>query len=141
MYFVRVCLLLSFFFSSRRRHTRCALVTGVQTCALPIYVWPAPVRRSLDDWNMDVYGTMQGPNEFTFTGNYKDWNRLADMPAITEPTLILCGQHDELTPACSMRMHHALPNSRIRVFKNSAHMPFFEEPEPYFEEQIGRAHV
>src|SRR3546814_7245509 len=30
-----VCLVL-FFFSSRRRHTRCALVTGVQTCALPI---------------------------------------------------------------------------------------------------------
>src|SRR3546814_20317927 len=27
-----------FFFSSRRRHTRCALVTGVQTCALPIFV-------------------------------------------------------------------------------------------------------
>src|SRR3546814_3455129 len=27
-----------FFFSSRRRHTRCALVTGVQTCALPIYL-------------------------------------------------------------------------------------------------------
>src|SRR3546814_8526077 len=26
----------AFFFSSRRRHTRCALVTGVQTCALPI---------------------------------------------------------------------------------------------------------
>src|SRR3546814_19341501 len=31
-----------FFFSSRRRHTRCALVTGVQTCALPI--WPVKVR-------------------------------------------------------------------------------------------------
>src|SRR3546814_7532542 len=31
-----LCLL--FFFSSRRRHTRCALVTGVQTCALPITV-------------------------------------------------------------------------------------------------------
>src|SRR3546814_9340578 len=31
-----VCVL--FFFSSRRRHTRCALVTGVQTCALPIFV-------------------------------------------------------------------------------------------------------
>src|SRR3546814_15046895 len=28
---------LVFFFSSRRRHTRCALVTGVQTCALPIF--------------------------------------------------------------------------------------------------------
>src|SRR3546814_2530488 len=36
-------LIMNFFFSSRRRHTRCALVTGVQTCALPIlsniYVW------------------------------------------------------------------------------------------------------
>src|SRR3546814_3044660 len=32
-----VCVfLIVFFFSSRRRHTRCALVTGVQTCALPI---------------------------------------------------------------------------------------------------------
>src|SRR3546814_8065113 len=29
-------MLLLCFFSSRRRHTRCALVTGVQTCALPI---------------------------------------------------------------------------------------------------------
>src|SRR3546814_16979564 len=28
-----------FFFSSRRRHTSCALVTGVQTCALPISYW------------------------------------------------------------------------------------------------------
>src|SRR3546814_2859368 len=32
-----VCFLLFFFFSSRRRQTRCALVTGVQTCALPIF--------------------------------------------------------------------------------------------------------
>src|SRR3546814_8992044 len=32
---VCICLFI-FFFSSRRRHTRCALVTGVQTCALPI---------------------------------------------------------------------------------------------------------
>src|SRR3546814_10477700 len=36
--FVRV------FFSSRRRHTRCALVTGVQTCALPIS-WLPTLRR------------------------------------------------------------------------------------------------
>src|SRR3546814_7362898 len=32
-----------FFFSSRRRHTRCALVTGVQTCALPIFIASAVV--------------------------------------------------------------------------------------------------
>src|SRR3546814_8876649 len=38
MFVVSCVFLLVFFFSSRRRHTRCALVTGVQTCALPIYV-------------------------------------------------------------------------------------------------------
>src|SRR3546814_18905242 len=37
MYWI-ICLWF-FFFSSRRRHTRCALVTGVQTCALPIFQW------------------------------------------------------------------------------------------------------
>src|SRR3546814_3960632 len=35
--------LLCFFFASRRRHTRCALVTGVQTCALPISAYGAAV--------------------------------------------------------------------------------------------------
>src|SRR3546814_1038558 len=37
VFHVFVFLFCFFFFSSRRRHTRCALVTGVQTCALPIY--------------------------------------------------------------------------------------------------------
>src|SRR3546814_5073597 len=36
MFMIVFCCLFLFFFSSRRRHTRCALVTGVQTCALPI---------------------------------------------------------------------------------------------------------
>src|SRR3546814_4707471 len=53
---------LIFFFSSRRRHTRCALVTGVQTCALPISlqhfaatrrIEPAPV----DDLHASIRST------------------------------------------------------------------------------------
>src|SRR3546814_417956 len=35
--FICVILCFFFFFYSRRRHTRCALWTGVQTCALPIW--------------------------------------------------------------------------------------------------------
>src|SRR3546814_427003 len=42
-----VVVFILFFFSSRRRHTRCALVTGVQTCALPISMfWAAHARWS-----------------------------------------------------------------------------------------------
>src|SRR3546814_5043487 len=45
------CYYLLFFFSSRRRHTRCALVTGVQTCALPISATDA--RERLPRWRCD----------------------------------------------------------------------------------------
>src|SRR3546814_12735049 len=41
-----------FFFSSRRRHTRCALVTGVQTCALPIY--PGQETKALDGLSFKI---------------------------------------------------------------------------------------
>ena len=94
--------------------------------------WPEPARYSFSNWNMEVYGAMQGPNEFLYTGNLKDWNRISDLPRITAPALVLCGHHDELPPVCSMRMHLALPNSEIAVFPNSSHMPFYEEPEAYF---------
>src|SRR3546814_17031638 len=39
-----------FIFSIRRRHTRCALVTGVQTCALPI----SPNAIEIDDWQASL---------------------------------------------------------------------------------------
>src|SRR3546814_3574051 len=47
---------LLFFFSSRRRHTRCALVTGVQTCALPIC---RDERHALSRW-LVAQGTATG---------------------------------------------------------------------------------
>ncbi len=94
--------------------------------------WPAPVNRSLGDWNMGPYGTMQGPNEFLYTGNLKDWNRVPDLHRITMPVLITTGQHDELTPACALRMKLHLPDAELHVFPNSAHMPFYEEPEAYY---------
>src|SRR3546814_3116427 len=49
----RLVLSLCFFFSSRRRNTSCALVTGVQTCALPIFDAPAY-------WQGDQYFTLAG---------------------------------------------------------------------------------
>ncbi len=94
--------------------------------------WPAPVKRSLDDWNMVPYMTMQGPNEFLYTGNLKDWNRVPDLHRIEVPVLITCGQHDELTPACALRMKQHLPNAELKVFPNSSHMPFYEEPQAYY---------
>lgn len=99
--------------------------------------WPDSLHRSLDDWNMNVYGTMQGPNEFLYVGNLKDWNRIPEMHRITHPSLITVGMHDELGPACAMRMQQAMPDAKLRVFKNSSHTPFYEEPDVYFQELQG----
>jgi proline iminopeptidase len=93
--------------------------------------WPEPVSLSLGDWNMGPYGTMQGPNEFLYIGNLKDWNRIPDLHRITRPCLILTGHFDELGPACAMRMKQALPDAELTVFPNSSHMPMYEEPAAY----------
>ena len=94
--------------------------------------WPASLMASLNDWNMGPYGTMQGPNEFLYIGNLKDWNRIPQMHKLTMPTLIITGTHDEIGPACAIRMHTALPNSQVVVLPNSSHVPFYEEPDDYF---------
>jgi proline iminopeptidase len=94
--------------------------------------WPAPLKRSLDNWQMGPYEAIQGPNEFLYVGNLKDWNRIPDMHKIAVPVLITTGQHDELTPACALRMKLALPNAELHVFPNSSHMPFYEEPASYY---------
>src|SRR3546814_9364802 len=59
----------SFFFSSRRRHTRCALVTGVQTCALPICFPPTvslllPSTRTLSASPIGRYALVGNPYAF-----------------------------------------------------------------------------
>ena len=94
--------------------------------------WPDSLLASVTDWNMGPYGTMQGPNEFLYIGNLKDWNRIPDMPKLAMPTLIITGTHDEIGPACAIRMDNALPNSEVVVLPNSSHVPFYEEPDSYF---------
>src|SRR3546814_6150743 len=65
-----------FFFSSRRRHTRCALVTGVQTCALPI--------SALKD------GDLEAPNDgTTFALGQSAGDVAALLAAAGEPTDVL----------------------------------------------------
>jgi proline iminopeptidase len=95
--------------------------------------WPAPLKRSFVSLNMQVYQTMWGPNEFTCIGNLRTWDRLADLHRIEQPCLILVGFHDELTTRSAALMHQRLPNSELKVFANSSHTPFFEEPAAYFD--------
>ena len=48
------------------------------------------------------------------------------------PILIVTGTHDEIGKACETEMNRVLPYSIVKVFPNSSHVPFYEEPNEYF---------
>jgi proline-specific peptidase len=96
--------------------------------------WPEPMLRS--GRNIDgnaVYATMNGPNEFTVTGNLKDWDRTERLGEITVPTLITVGRYDEVTPACAETMHQRIPHAQLCVFERSSHTAHLEETEAYLQ--------
>jgi proline iminopeptidase len=94
--------------------------------------WPAALQRSHDGMNMDIYGTMWGPNEMTCIGTLKQWSVVDRLHLITHPALVLSGLHDEVAPPVAAQIKRGLPHAEIKVFPNSSHQPFFEEPEDYF---------
>ena len=101
-------------------------------CRLP--EWPDCVMRTVANLeNNPVYETMNGPNEFTTIGNLKDWDRTERLNEIQVPTLITVGQYDELTPACAETLRAGIPNSRLVVFEDSAHLAHVEEQARYLE--------
>jgi proline iminopeptidase len=58
-------------------------------------------------------------------------DRLAD---VIQPVLVLGGRHDRVCPPeASERMAELLPRAELRVFEESAHMTFVEEPEAYLD--------
>jgi proline iminopeptidase len=81
--------------------------------------------------NGQVYNTMQGPSEFSITGNLKDFDRTTRLHEIKVPTLFTCGRYDECTPSATAWYHSLMPGSEMVVFEQSAHMTHLEEPERY----------
>jgi proline-specific peptidase len=94
--------------------------------------WPEALLRSVAQMDGNqVYLVMNGPTEFDVIGRLRDWDRTADLGRITVPTLITCGRHDEITPACSETILHGIPEARLEIFEDSAHVAHLEEGERY----------
>ncbi len=97
--------------------------------------WPDPLERSLNNLmtNAGAYEAIQGPNEFTITGNLKDWDRTDRLGEINVRTLITCGRYDELGPACAATLDSGISNSEVHIFEQSAHVAHLEETESYLQ--------
>ena len=78
---------------------------------------------------------MQGPNEFVISGNFKDWDRWADLPKIKVPTLIIAGRHGTMNPDDIRRMGKLIPHSRV-VITEGSHLEMYDDQERYFREIV-----
>ena len=101
-------------------------------CRLP--EWPEDMQRTAAELDGNqVYLTLNGPTEFDVIGTLRTWDRTGDLGRIDVPTLVTCGRHDEITPACSETIAQGVAGSRMVVFEESAHCAHLEEPERYAE--------
>jgi proline iminopeptidase len=94
--------------------------------------WPDPVVRTFKHLAQPVYNTMQGPNEFVITGNFKNWDRWKDLSSIRVPTLLLVGRHDTMKVDDIRKMGSLIPRSRVGVCENGSHLGMWDDQETYF---------
>ena len=94
--------------------------------------WPKPLQDAFDHLNTQVYNTMQGPSEFTVTGNFKDWDRMDDLAKITVPTLLIVGRYDTMQVPDIEEMNRRLSDSRMVVCENGSHMCNWDDEDAYF---------
>lgn len=94
--------------------------------------WPDPVERAFKHVNPKVYNTMQGPNEFVVTGNFKDWDRWNELPKITVPTFLPVGRFDEMSVEDIRREGRLIPRSRVLVCEKGSHLCMWDDQEAYF---------
>ncbi len=94
--------------------------------------WPDPVLRTFKHLATSVYHTMQGPNEFVVTGNFKQWNRWNDLPRIGVPTLVTGARYSTMDPEDIRKMARAIPNARVLICEKGSHLAMYDDQEAYF---------
>jgi len=90
-----------------------------------------PTPQSLkDSWagmNHAIYNLMWGAQEFSLTGNLKNFDLTARLRGVSVPILLICGRYDESTPEANAIFQNLFKNARLKIFENSAHFPFYNE--------------
>lgn len=106
-------------------------------CRLPLDQWPEPVNRSFSKTNQSLYVTMQGPSEFGIAGKLEKWDRKADLPSITVPTLTIGAQHDTMDPEHMKWMASQVKQGEYLYCPNGSHMSMWDDQETYMKGLIG----
>ncbi|HVZ67071.1 MAG TPA: proline iminopeptidase-family hydrolase [Patescibacteria group bacterium] len=88
---------------------------------------PTAVLKSEHKMNSEQYKYMYGEDEFNPDGPLAKMDITHKLEKINVPTILLCGRFDQTTPELTEYFTTLIPNSKMRIFENSAHFPFWTE--------------
>jgi proline iminopeptidase len=100
---------------------------------MPADQWPDPVNRAFKNVNQSIYVPLQGPSELGASGKLVNWDRFADLEAITVPTLVIGATHDTMDPRYMEAMATRLPAGRFLLCPNGSHMAMYDDQAVYFD--------
>ena len=98
----------------------------------PLDDWPNSATRSFKHTNPKVYIPMQGPSELGASGQLLNWDRTAELSAITVPTMTIGAQHDTMDPKHMEAMASAVRHGRYLYLPDGSHMSMFDDQQRYF---------
>lgn len=93
--------------------------------------WPDPVMRSLKHINNNIYTLMQGPSEFGIGGRLANWDRKADLPRITVPTLTVGATFDTMDPEHMRWMSTQVKNGKYLHCPNGSHLSMWDDQQVF----------
>jgi len=100
-------------------------------CRLP--EWPEPINRCFKHINETVYVMMQGPSEFKVGGRLLTWDRKADLPKITVPTLTVGAKYDTMDPAHMEWMSKQVKNGKYLYCPNGSHLSMWDDQKIFMD--------
>ena len=99
---------------------------------MPPDQWPDPVNRAFGKLNKQIYVMMQGPSEMGLSGTLEKWDRTAELPKITIPTLVIGATHDTMDPKHMEWISKQVKNGQFLLCSNGSHMAMYDDQETYF---------
>lgn len=100
---------------------------------MPQAQWPEPVTRAFAKINPKVYVPLQGPSEMgSHNSKLEHWDRVADLPSISVPTLVIAGQYDTMEPAHMKMVASKVKRGRYLLCPKGGHMAMYDDQAVYF---------
>jgi proline iminopeptidase len=99
-------------------------------CRLP--EWPDAVNRTFAKLNKKIYILMQGPSEFRSSGRIEKWDRKADLPKLSMPTLVIGAKHDTMDPAHMQWVAGQVKQGSFLLCPDGSHFAMWDDQKAYF---------